>query len=73
MKKNKEPMMPMMKPRLHLDFETLPEAKKWRVGKKYKIPLEVKQTDMDEHMAGFEVMSAHSKGQMEGKVKRSAM
>lgn len=55
-----------------MDYETLPEAKKWKVGKKYMVMLEVKQTDMDEHMAGFEVLQAHSKGEMVGKSKRTS-
>ena len=38
-----KPMSRPMRPQVHFDFKTLPEAKDWEVGKTYKVALELKQ------------------------------
>ena len=40
------PILPM----LHLSSEDLPEIENWKVGKKYKIMLEVRHTGISESM-----------------------
>lgn len=46
-------------PTVQFDFQTLPEAKKWEVGKTYRIELDIKQTSLHENKhgggAGFEI------------------
>ncbi len=55
--------MPSM---IHLNSSDLPEIKEWKVGKTYKIVLEVKQISLSQdsyggktnHSAGFEIVKA---------------
>lgn len=55
-------------PSFNIDTMHLPEAKKWEVGKTYKIVLEVKQTSINESKGGgsvgFDIMGI---GVMDGK------
>lgn len=44
MKKGKEPIKTY--PRLRLEHKFFPEAKKWEVGKTYKVELELKMTGL---------------------------
>ncbi len=45
-----EGIMPMsMLPMFTVSMDSIPEAKKWEVGKKYKLVLEVTQKNVDMH------------------------
>lgn len=48
-----------MYPSIHIDFKTLPEAEKWKVGESYNVALVIKQTSVhqDENGGGasFEI------------------
>jgi len=53
-----------MKPTVSLDTSLLPDIKNWKVGKTYKVTLEIKQTGLhvkygsDGLCADFEIVSA---------------
>ncbi len=54
-KKKAEPVYP----RVRLDLDTIPEAKKWEVGKTYKLEMEVKMVGLSisrfDNSAEFEI------------------
>ena len=49
-----------MKMPIHLNYETLPEAHSWNVGKNYRVKLVLRQTGSSENGADFEVVDATS-------------
>lgn len=51
MEKMAEPMRQRY-PMFHIDLEHLPEAKSWKIGKKYRITLDVVQRSLDTHEEG---------------------
>lgn len=53
---------------VHITYEQLPEAREWKVGKKYHVKMALKQVSMGEKGADFEVVDATS---MEGRAHRS--
>lgn len=65
------PMKPKGKrqyyPTLHLDLDYIPEAKKWEVGKTYKIEIEVKMVGKSESKfqksAEFDIVGIEADGE----------
>lgn len=50
----------MEKPMIHLPFEVLAEGKHWKVGQAYRVKLVLRQTNLGEDGALFEVLDASS-------------
>lgn len=42
-------------PSLHIPLNNLPEAKDWKIGEKYTLAVEVKQTSIDKDSVRFEI------------------
>lgn len=55
---------------VHISFDHLPEARDWKVGKKYHVKMVLKQVGMNEDGAEFEVVDATSMEDRAHKVKR---
>lgn len=57
--KDLQHVMEKMNPRFMVDSKMLPEIKKWKVGKEYKVEMTVKQERMEDGedgmRAGFEI------------------
>ena len=49
-----------MKPIVHIPFDILPEGRDWKVGKSYRVRLVLRQVNVGEHGAEFEVVDATS-------------
>ena len=45
---------------MFISFELLPEARDWKVGKVYRARLVLRQTNLDENGASFEILDAAS-------------
>ena len=56
--KPKPPAAPA--PRVQIPFELLPEGRKWKVGKSYRVRLLLRQVSTNEEGASFEVLDAFS-------------
>ena len=52
--------MAAKKTKIIIPFDVLPEAKQWKVSKKYKVNLVLQQTGMDEDGATFAILDAKS-------------
>lgn len=50
----------MAKPEITLPFSLLPDSKQWKVGKKYRVQLVLKQTSLGQNAATFDVVDALS-------------
>ena len=51
-----------------ITFDQLPEAREWKVGKKYHVQMVLRQMSMNEDSAQFEIIDATS---MDGRAERS--
>ena len=45
---------------VHISFDVLPEGRNWQVGKAYRVRLVLRQTEIGEDGATFEVVDATS-------------
>ena len=50
----------MLKPRVTISFDILPEGKEWRIGRSYRVRLVLRQVSKGEDEATFEVVNAMS-------------
>ena len=50
----------MLKPRVTISFDILPEGKEWRIGRSYRVRLGLRQVSKGEDEATFEVVNAMS-------------
>lgn len=55
---------------ISISFDTLPDAREWKVGQKYHVSLVLKQTGMGENAAEFTVVDATSMEERAGRAKK---
>ncbi len=56
-------------PHFGISTDQLPISKDWKIGEKYEIKMVVKQTSIDEHSVGFEILEIGG-GPSPSKIKR---